>query len=504
MPVAPPFRFSPGATMSERRPSGQGPDLSELLTGLVAESLGAAWASSDDPAGVWTRSGSVKLDARTLADLDRARTATRRLIEGSSYDDGNEFAIGAAENRVNYVVGERGLKYDAVPAPGATPDPALVAETQQFIDAFSELNNLSEMEGEALHRGDRDGEAFLRLFPGDGIPEVRFVEPERVAPPVSRAARAGGAETGEHPDAWGVRHADGDRGRREGYWVSAGDGIDPELVDEREIVHLKLNTTSECPRGWPTFEPVRRSLIRAEELLVAMTASGKVRAKIALITTIPGWTAAKADQLAARLTAKWQEQPSGEPPREESTEELPYGAHLRVREGTNIHFPPPGLGAAELVDAIQANLRTAGARLVMPEWMFSGLPDAKYSNAFVVEAPTLRQFKRLQRLLVVTFGEGRLGHRASLVWRAIRLAVAGGYLHPDVLHAVRIKCTAPSLEARDKSAEASANVAYITAGVKSRETCQEEIGVDPEREKARVKEEAKEFGAIGGLPASGK
>ena len=36
------------------------------------------------------------------------------------------------------------------------------------------------------------------------------------------------------------------------------------------------------------------------------------------------------------------------------------------------------------------------------------------------------QFKRLQRLLVVTFGEGRLGHRASLVWRAIRLAVAGG------------------------------------------------------------------------------
>lgn len=454
-------------------------DVEAMLTQVVAEAWGATTSASDVEDTGWRRRGSLSRDdRRTLEDLEYARLQTRRLLEGSYYDDGNEFAIGAAENRVNYVVGETGLQYEATAAKGVPEEPALVAEAQAFIDAFGELNNLPEMEGETLLRGDRDGEAFVRLFAADGIPAARFVQPERVAPP----PKEGGYEVpGGYGDVacdeWGVYHLRGDRGRRVGYAVDCGGG--PEFVPEFELMHFSLNTTSDCPRGWPTFEPVRRSLLRAEELLVAMAATGKARAKIALITTIPGWNAAKADALLARLTTKYQDQPSGEAPREQTVEELPYGAHLRVREGTNIQFPPPSLGSGDLVEAIQAQLRCAAQRLVMPEWMFSGMADQKYSNAFVVESPALRSFRKLQRLLVQFFGEGRMGHRASLVWRAMRMAARAGVLNPAVLRAVRIKCTPPSLETRDKNAEAQAHSLYIEKGVLPVAFVQQALGHDP-------------------------
>jgi hypothetical protein len=476
-------------------------DVEAAITQVVAESLSGAWASSSDPDGVWRLRGSQATQERTPSDLDRARLDTRKLLEGSPWDDGNEFAIGAAENRVDYVIGEAGLKYEAVAAPGVSPDPSLLAEAQYFIDRFAELNDLAEIERETVWRLDRDGDAFVRLFEGDGIPEVEFVAPERVKPPAdskARLARAGEILKGydDCRDDWGVIHDRRNRKRVRGYWVEEDDG-EPVVVPASEICHCKLNTTSEWPRGWPTFEPVRRSLIRAEELLVAMTATGKARAKIALITTIPGWTREKADALVARLTSKYQDQPSGEAPKEESVEELPYGAHVRVREGTTVSFPPPGLGAGELVEAIQSNLRTAGARLRMPEWMFSGMADQKYSNAFVVEAPSLKMFKGLQGRVTQFLGSGRMAGRASVVWKALRMAALRGWLNPAVLRAVAVKVTAPSLESRDKQAEASANSTYINLNVKSRETVQEEIGLDPQSENPRIEAESKKFGLAG-------
>lgn len=482
----------------ESRPRGR-VDAEALVERIVTESLSGAWASSEDPAGVWQRRGSQASIDRTLTDLDRARLDTRRLLEGSPWDDGNEFAIGAAENRVDYVIGESGLKYEAVVAPGAAADTSLLAEAQAFIDAFCELNDLAEIERETVWRLDRDGDAFIRLFPGDGIPEVSFVAPERVYPPPDardRLARAG-EWAGCEDRGWGVIHDARNRNRVRGYWVDEDHDGNPVIVPANEVCHCKLNTTSEWPRGWPTFEPVRRSLIRAEELLVAMAATCKARAKIALVTEIPGWNAAKADALVNRLTTKWQDQPSGEPPKQESVEELPYGAHLRVRDGTKVTFPPTQLGAADTIEAIQSQLRTAGARLRMPEWMFSGMADQKYSNAFVVEAPSLKMFKGVQGRVTQFMGSGRMAGRASVLWRAMQMAVRGAHLRADVLRAVRIKVTAPSLESRDKGAEAAANSTYINLNVKSRETVQEEIGVDPKVENPRIEAEAKKYGLAG-------
>ena len=415
----------------------------------------------------WRKLGSRRAAERTLEDLRIARDDTRRLLEGSEWDDGNEFAIGAAENRVNYVIGD-GFTYEAVALPGSTAIPGLVAEVQAFLDSFHELNAIGEIEVETLWRCDRDGEALLRLFPGDGIPEVRFVEPERVVAPRDSNLVA----------PWGIHTDTADHTKRLGYFVEPEIGSEPEFVGEPEIVHIRFNSTSASLRGWPTFEPVARTLRRAEELLVAGTATNKAQAKIALIRKMANLTRDKADSIVSNLTKKYQEQPNGEAAKEVTVDQLPYGAMIRAGKDDEFVFPTASSNSST-IEMIQANLRAAGARLNMPEWMFTGVASEKYANAFVGEGPTLRSFQRIRRKLLDSLAEGRLRQRASLMWRAVRMGVSAGLLPREAITTTRIRATAPSLEVRDKGSEATTNAIYIDKGVKPVALVQQELGYDP-------------------------
>jgi hypothetical protein len=453
----------------------------DLLTEVVAEAVASLRASDVEDRG-WRRVGSRVESDRTPAHLADARTASRQLLEGTVWDDGNEFAIGAAENRQNYAVGDTGLAYAVEPARDGV-DPGLVAAVQDLVDLVWEKNDLPAVESETVYRLDRDGDAALRIFPGaDGVADVRFVEPERVRDPGPDLPPGFAEAVRDYDDdmSWGVVHKRGDRATRLGYWVEPAPGEPPEFVPEADLVWLKVNTTSACPRGWPTWEPVIEDLRRAEELLVAMTKTGIARAKIAVVETIDGLRQEQADAIQNRLTTRTIYDGSSLPARTESVEQLPYGAYLRKRAGSQFQFPSHSLGAADLVEGIEANLRAAGARINMPQWMFSQKSDVKYSNAFTLEAPALKSFKRLQRVLCQGFGAGRLGQRASVLWRCVRQAVRAGLLPAAVLTDVRLTATAPSLEARDKNAEASANVAYIGAGVKPVSQVQKELGLDPD------------------------
>jgi hypothetical protein len=453
----------------------------DLLTEVVAEAVASLRASDVEDRG-WRRGGSKTAADRTLADLDAARSESRRLLEGTEYARGNQFAIGAAEIRANYAVGDTGLAYAAEPARDGV-DPGLVAAVQDLVDLVWEKNDLPAVEAETVYRLDRDGDAALRIFPGaDGVADLRFVEPERVvAPPATLPPGFAEAVRGYDDDmTWGVVHKQGDRGVVLGYWVEAGPGGAVEFVPESDIVWFKINTTSADPRGWPTWEPVVDALRRAEELSVAMTSCATARAKIAAVKTIENFRADQSDTIQSRLTARTVYDGSSLPARVDLIERFPYGAMIRERAGTTWTFPNHSLGSADLVEAIEANLRQAAGRLNMPQWMFSQKTDVKYSNAFTVEAPSHKSFRRLQRVLVQGFGAGRLGQRASVLWRCVRAAVGKNLLPAAVLTDVRLTATAPSLEARDKNAEASANTAYIAAGVKPVAQVQKELGLDPE------------------------
>jgi hypothetical protein len=465
------------------------------LDGLITHIAESMYTASEVEDRGWRRTGSKVQSERTLADLEEARTFSRQLLEGAPDDDGNEFALGAAENRCNYAVGDAGLVYEAIPARGQAADPGVLRAAQEFVDLFHEANDLPAVEWETVWRFDRDGDTGLRLFPGNGVPDLRFVAGDRIAPPEPGSPRPDILM--DPDDSWGVVHPLGDRGRKLGYWVSDGPGMPPKFVPESEMVLFKVNTDSDCPRGWPTWEPIIKALRRAEELNVAMTSCGIARAKIAIITKAKGLTQEKADRIAARLTQRTIIDGSGLS-RVDLIEQLPYGSRIRIGADDTWEMPNHALGAADLQVASVANLTAGAVRTNMPKWMFTGEAAEKYANAFVAEATALRSFKRIQRILVQGFGAGRLRERASVVWRAIRMGVRAGLLPPQTLTTVQIKATPPSLETRDKNAEASANVAYIGAGVKPVPQVQKELGLDP----AEMKKLAEKYPAPAAPPAA--
>lgn len=479
--------------MNNQRPRPPA-DLDALIAETVAESLD--W--TQDTFRGWKRiGGSKRACDRSLEDLAAARDRTRRLLEGSEHDDGNEYAIGAAENRKNYVVGETGFEVEPVMAPGFAPEPGLLADVKEFLDLFAELNAVPEMQAESLYRVDCDGEAGLRLFPADGVPELRWVQPERVRPPAPDYRPPDGTRA----DEWGALVAADGSGRRLGYFVEPDIGTDPVLVPEAEIVWLTLSPRSDHWRGWPTFEPVIRALVRAEELLFAGSSSVKAQAKIAAVRKMKGLTKATGESIKARLTERPQAQPDGSVPVQETTEHLPYSAMLRIPADDEMEFPSPG--SAEAVTAmIDRNLTAAAVRMNMPKWMFTGEASEKFSNAFVGEGPALKQFSALRRPLFAGWVEGRLRHRASVFWRAVRLGVAAGLLPVRVLTRVRLKASAPSLEVRDKLSEAQTNDTYIKNGVKNVPLVQKELGIDP-AQAAELAKKAADQAEPGAAPAAG-
>ncbi|HEY1064760.1 MAG TPA: phage portal protein, partial [Pirellulales bacterium] len=161
---------------------------------------GETWLPTSDGRAAF---GSAAGAYRSEEDLRRLREESRRLaIE-------NEFAINAFENRVSYVVGW-GHTYHVVAR--NEQDATLAAEVEGVLDEFRRVNNWRRRQQEILRRKDRDGECFLRFFPGDdGVLRLRFVEPEHVGTPPDLA--------NDSQVRLGVRHAPGDVETRTHYYV---------------------------------------------------------------------------------------------------------------------------------------------------------------------------------------------------------------------------------------------------------------------------------------------
>jgi hypothetical protein len=381
----------------------------------------------------------------------------------------NSFAYSATTNRVNYIVDD-GFNFDVVDAiPDQPADPATVSLVKQWLEAFGEVNDLPSMERECVVRLDRDGEVFIRIFDGYGeIPELRFVEPDRVK-----------TETPQPGESKGILFEPRDQQRILGYHVADPLTGNLEIVPEPQMVHIKANVTSKGLRGVPTFLKVVDGLMECRELLKGMTKAAKVRAKISLLIKVAGLTQETAETLLGKLT-KTQDtelENGNQTTTNIPVEKLPYGAALRIKAGDDVSFPSAQLGAADYIEVLQARLREAASVTQMPEWMFTAVADQKYSNALVVEAPTTKAFKAIQGELCQAFGRGRFRQKSSVVWRALKLSMASGLLPSNVTSVLKITCTGPQLEVRDPVAESTVNTNYLNTKVISRREVQRKIGV---------------------------
>ena len=431
----------------------------------LTEAFDELWNNFVDPADAvcdvdgdaWTRLGaSLFADGcipfASEQELAQIRAQCRVLAVS------NEFAINGHENRISYIVGS-GHVYRAVAKRGHDIE-SLVLETQTVIDEFVQLNHWGQRQREIVHRRDRDGECFLRLFDAaDGIMRVRFVEPDQVAAPNNRLADPA-ARLGVQTDPDDVENV-------LGYW------IDGRLIDASEIQHRKANVDANVRRGLPLFYPVRKNLRRAEKLLRNMSVVSEIQSAIAVIRKHKAATAAGLEQFVASQ-ADWSVT-SAATGRTSHFQRYAPGTILDAVGGTEYEFPAAGIDAGRYVAVLQAELRAIASRLVMPEFMLnSDASNANYSSTMVAEGPAVKMFERLQHDM--------LEDDIDLLRRVLRHAVESGRLPTEALSTVDIRGIPPRLAVRDRLKDAQADQILVRNGAMSVQTMAVRHGLEPEHE----------------------
>jgi len=423
-----------------------------------------------------------KTKITTPQELDAVRRNCRRLAEE------NEFAINGHENRVSYVVGP-GLTYEFEIPEGSKVSKASKEKAQAWIDEVLDANDWSTREQEAVKRGDRDGECLIRVFwPFEGaqrVPRFRFIEPEDLRTPESKAGQAG--------HSWGIETDPDDVETVIAYHVQG----DPEPIPAEDVTHVKLNVDKAQKRGVPTFYPVRKNLVRAEKLLRNMSAVATLQAAIALIREHDGFSKDQVEDfrtdgddftIVENATAKTRHFTKFGP-----------GTIVDAPAGTKYQFPVAGVAADKFVIVLQAELRAVASRLVMPEFMFTAdASNANYASTMVAEGPAVKFFQRLQSFW--------REHLISALWNAVEMAVRFGELPAEVLE-LELVASLPSLTVRDEEKEGKTLGREHEAGVLSKRTWSEIRGYDFEKEQARLDEErersAESMGAFGLTPPPG-
>jgi hypothetical protein len=443
----------------------------DRLRAQLREAYGDWWDLLVDPREPYSDDGEAWLplgngasaEFATFAPINEAQLAdVRRQCRSLALE--NEFAINGHENRISYIVGP-GHTYRATVRKGQSAPADLVAEVQRAIDDFIELNGWHRRQQEIVRRRDRDGEAFLRFFPGrDGTLRVRFVEPDQVVTPPSQAA--------DPAARLGILTDLGDVETVRGYY------IDGRLIDASEIQHRKANVDANVRRGLPLFYPVRKNLRRAEKLLRNMSVVAEIQSAIALIRKHRQGTAAgvqqfvqsQADGSARSATAN-----GGSTP----VRRYKPGTILDTNAGIEYDFPAAGINASTYVTVLQAELRAIASRLVMPEFMLtSDASNANYASTMVAEGPAMRMFERLQA--------EQVRDDLQVMWRAVGAAIDAGLLPAETRRAIEIQSAPPSLSMRDQFKDAQRRKLEHAAGILSPQTWSQLAGLDYDQEQANL------------------
>lgn len=394
----------------------------------------------------------------------------------------NEFAINGHENRISYVIGT-GHGYRAVTKKKKEISEDTLTAVQESIDEFVRVNNWQDRQQERMRRLDRDGESFVRYFPGaDGVLRVRFVEPAQVS------SSGGGVPAA---DTFGIKTDRDDVETVLGYWIGG------DYVDADAIQHHKINVDANVKRGVPTFYPVRDNLKRAERLLRNMAALTTTQASIAMIrkvnnANVGGVRAFVDSKKDMDINSPY----SADPMRGQV---FRPGTILTASGNVDYEFPGFSINAESFVGVMQGILRAVAARLCMPEFMFtSDASNANYSSTMVAEGPAVKMFQRVQRNVS--------DRDLQTIRRAVQAQIDRGRLPDGVLEDVDIVASFPTIETRDKFKEARTNQVLKQEGVLSIQTWSEKADLDYEAEQSNIREHFDNYGDLQqeGLPPEGE
>jgi hypothetical protein len=385
-------------------------------------------------------------------------------------------AQGLLNGLCSYVVG-CGFNYLIQPKERGGADENLVTAVQTVVNNFLEQNNWPELEQELFWRSREDGESFLRYFPQpDGSLLVRTIEPEMIYQPSGTDIQewSYGIQT-DPDDVFSIKayHVD---------YRASGGQAEPkpnwgEVVPAENVCHIKCNVKRSIKRGLSDF---------SFETLDAFMQAGKLRKNLgegaavqAAIAAVRQHETASVDQVTDFIGDSTDYSMNSYTGRQQDFQRIEAGSFLDIPKGMSYVPPPAAANSAVHLEVFQGLLRSAGNRHNAPEWLVSSdSSNGNYASSLTAEAPFTRHCVRLQ--------EFYKAHFSKVIKAAIQAAIQAGMLPKNTLNLVNLTVKAPSVETRDKAAEANANQIYATLGVKSKQTIAQEIGLDWEQEEVNL------------------
>jgi hypothetical protein len=413
----------------------------------------------------------------TETQLSLFRAQARYLCSTNSY------AIGLLGGLQAYVIGD-GFQYRVVTKEkhGGKPS-SLIPQVQAIVDEFCEVNQWWDWEQELFWRSREDGEYFLRYYPDAELQclTVRSVEPEQVCTTGIPEGAAGAWSFGILTDPEDVQEI---YAYNVLYLASPAEHSTDirEEVPVEDLQHFKINVRRTIKRGLTDFcYSTYDALHLAEKLRNNLAEGAAVQAALAYIRQHESATQAQVQNF---LNTQQLDFSRTNPLTGLSInyKHLEPGSVVDIPRGMQ-YVQPPGAGnASGFIEILHASLRGAGCRWNAPEWLAtaSGADMAAYTASLTAHAPFVRTATQKQKSYKQAY--------TRVIKEAIQVAIDYGRLPPETFDIIDIQCEAPSIPAKSELDEAQANQIRVQGGWKSRQTVQQEEGLDPQRELQNIED----------------
>ena len=440
---------------------------------------------ADDP-GDWTALGDGK---PVYTDLDRTtlRDKARDLVAK------NPHARNVLRLMEVYVVGP-GLRLDfdcglGNADCGLKPDQSAIRIPKSAIESvwrkFLEKNRRHFSYAEFARRTWRDGECFLRLFPNaDGIPAVRFVDPELIAGDAA------------HPESHGIVTDDRDVETPTAYLrIDPATGRLVERIPAEQMLHTRINVDSNQKRGVTFFSALIDPLSRFDDWLNTELTARKLQASIVLWRRVQG-SPSRVTGLADSLDTGDHIPPlakGGSGGVATRSERYKAGTILTTSQGTELQFLQPDTNFGDAASLGRMMLLCAAAGAGLPEFMLtSDASNANFASTLVAEGPAVKLFEREQRFFAGEFERLWLMVMSEALSTPPGPPLARGGIAEwpaDILESVTPTWTFPNLVSRDRPKERAADVKLVQSQVLSRAEVARRDDADPELMRREIAEE---------------
>lgn len=378
--------------------------------------------------------------------------------EGRDLYYNNGHARGYVETVQKYTLGSKGM----VLSPEGLDEETDLIVIESFED-WSDRVGFTYLQDEIVLRGERDGEVFIRVFPGDRF-EIRFIDPGLIK-------RSDNAPLG-------ILTAPNDLATIKGFVYQPGNTKTQQLLSTDEVLYFKRNADSSILRGISPLWLMRKELNAIQKLNKVRVALQAARSAIVLVREFD-MTPEQAKRWVQKKLNQIEENVNNKSDREDVI--LKPGSILNLKPNQKLKMLNPDSGASDAEHDLRMVRLALSASSGLNEWMVGGdASNSNYASSLVAQGPATKTLKRHQTFYAAVFS----GVASKWIeWKLNRREL------PQSVITGRFKFSGPQVEYINKEDEVKTLIDLYESGLLSSTTVLEKLGYNPEEEKERLQTE---------------